>query len=193
MAAALGRGGVRERQARVRVQADPPGAEGHGRQGIGQTGHAADGQAWPGAPVQEREAVQLVQGRARQGAEEPGEPRLPRRASEHAVGHGPHGVLDSRGQGLSVARDRLLRRASGRVDDRHQPERGIGQRHAHRRVLHARGRGETNHPFRPRRWPTACSPARAPRSGTGRSRSSIPTAAATTGGPSGSASARTTT
>ncbi len=120
-----------------------------GVEGIGETGHTADGRAWPGAPVQEREAVQLVQGRAHQSPEEPGEPRLPRRASEHAVGHGPHGVLDSRGQGLSVARDRLLRRASGRVDDRHQPERGIGQRHARRRVLHARGRGETNHPFRP--------------------------------------------
>ena len=158
--------GVRERQARVRVQAGPPGAGKHGRQGIGQTGHAADGQAWPGAPVQEREAVRLVQGRAGQGAEEPGEPRLPRRASEHAVGHGPDRVLDSRGQGLPVARDRLLRRASGRVDDRHQPERGIGQRHARRRVLHARG--------------------------TGRDQSSIPTAAATTGGTNGSASARST-
>ena len=56
--------GVREQQARVRVQAGPSGAGKHGRQGIGETGHAADGQAWPGAPVQERETVQLVQGRA---------------------------------------------------------------------------------------------------------------------------------
>ena len=45
-------------------------------------------------------------------------------------------------------------------------------------------------PARTRHWPTECSPTRAPRSGTGRSRSSIPTVAATTGGPSGSASAR---
>ena len=103
----------------------------------------------PGAPVQEREAVQLVQGRADQSASESGEPRLPRRAAEHAVGHGSHGVLDPRGQGLPVARDRLLRRASGRMDDRHQPQRGVGQRHARRRVLHAQGRREANHPFRP--------------------------------------------
>lgn len=39
--------------------------------------------------------------------------------------------------------------ASRRVDDRHQPERGVGQRHARRRVLHAQGRGEADHPFRP--------------------------------------------
>lgn len=45
-------------------------------------------------------------------------------------------------------------------------------------------------PARTRHWSTACSPTRAPRSGTGRNRSSIPTVAATTGGPSGSASAR---
>lgn len=38
---------------------------------------------------------------------------------------------------------------AGRVDDRHQPERGIGQRHARRRVLHAQGRGAADHPFRP--------------------------------------------
>lgn len=71
------------------------------------------------------------------------------RAAEHAVGHGPHGILDPRGQGLPVARDRLPRRHAGRLDDRHQPGLGIGQRHAHRRVLHAQGRRETNHPFRP--------------------------------------------
>ena len=29
-------------------------------------------------------------------------------------------------------------------------DRGVGQRHARRRVLHARGRGEADHPFRPR-------------------------------------------
>ena len=84
-------------------------------QGIGETGHAADGQAWPGAPVQERETARLVQGRADQGAEEPDGQGFPRRASEHAVGHGPGRVLDSRGQGLSVARHRLPRRTSRRV------------------------------------------------------------------------------
>lgn len=48
-------------------------------------------------------------------------------------------------------------------------------------------------PARTRHWPTACSPTPAPRSRMERNQSSIPTAAATTGGPSGSASARTTT
>jgi hypothetical protein len=163
----LVREALREQRTPLRVQAGPPGAGKHGYQGIGETGHEAHDEERDQAVVQEREAVQLVQGRAHQSPEEPGEPRLPRRASEHAVGHGPDRVLDSRGQGPPVARDRLLRRASGRVDDRHQPERGIGQRHARRRVLHARG--------------------------TGRDQSSIPTAAATTGGPNGSASARTTT
>ncbi len=38
VAAALGRGGVREQQAQVRVQADPPGAEGHGRRGYRRNG-----------------------------------------------------------------------------------------------------------------------------------------------------------
>ena len=71
------------------------------------------------------------------------------RTAEHAVGHGPHGILDPRGQGVPVARDRLLRRHAGRLDDRHEPGLGVGQRHARRRVLHAQGRGETNHPFRP--------------------------------------------
>ena len=71
------------------------------------------------------------------------------RTAEHAVGHGPHGVFHPRGQGVSVARDRLLRRHAGRLDDRHEPGLGVGQRHARRRVLHAQGRGETNHPFRP--------------------------------------------
>ena len=99
--------GVREQRTPLRVQADPPGAGKHGRQGIGQTDHEAHDQARPGTVVQKREAVRLVQGRAHQGAEEPGEPRFPRRAAEHAVGHGPHGVLDPRGQGLPVARDRL--------------------------------------------------------------------------------------
>ena len=160
----LVREALREQRTPLRVQAGPPGAGKHGYQGIGETGHEAHDEERDQAVVQEREAVQLVQGRAHQSPEEPGEPRLPRRASEHAVGHGPHGVLDPRGQGPPVARDRLLRRASRRVDDRHQPERGIGQRHARRRVLHARG--------------------------TGRDQSSIPTAAATTGGPNGSASAR---
>ena len=64
-------------------------------------------------------------------------------------GHGPHGVFHPRGQGVPVARDRLLRRHAGRLDDRHEPGLGVGQRHARRRVLHAQGRGETNHPFRP--------------------------------------------
>ena len=142
----LVREALREQRTPLRVQADPPGAERHGRQGIGQTDHAADDLTWPGAPVQEREAVQLVQGRAHQGAEEPGEPRFPRRAAEHAVGHGPHGILDPRGKGLPVARDRLLRRHAGRLDDRHEPERRAGQRHAHRRLLHAQGRREADHP-----------------------------------------------
>lgn len=71
------------------------------------------------------------------------------RTAEHAVGHGPHGVFHPRGQGVPVARDRLLRRHAGRLDDRHEPGLGVGQRHARRRVLHAQGRGETNHPFRP--------------------------------------------
>lgn len=128
------------------MQADPPGAEEHGRQGICQTGHEADDLAWSGAPVQEREALQLVQGRARQGAEEPGEQGFPRREAEHAVGHGPHGVLDPRRQGAPITGHRLLRRASGRVDDRHEPQRGVGQRHAAGRVLHAQGRGESRHP-----------------------------------------------
>ncbi len=72
-----------------------------------------------------------------------------RRTAEHAVVHGPHGVFHPRGQGVPVARDRLLRRHAGRPDDRHQPGLGVGQRHARRRVLHAQGRRKTNHPFRP--------------------------------------------
>ena len=71
------------------------------------------------------------------------------RAAEHAVVHGPHGVFHPRGQGVPVARDRLLRRHAGRPDDRHQPGLGVGHRHARRRVLHAQGRRETNHPSRP--------------------------------------------
>ena len=146
----LVREALREQQAQVRVQADPPEAEGHGNRGQREADHEAHDQARPSAPVQEREAVQLVQGRADQGAEEPGEPRLPRRGAEPAVGHGPDRVLDSRGQGLPVAGHRLLRRASRRVDDRHEPERGVGQRHAAGRVLHAQGRREADHPQRPR-------------------------------------------
>ena len=146
----LVREALREQQAQVRVQEDPPGAEGHGNRGQREADHEAHDQARPGAPVQEREAVQLVQGRAGQGAEEPGGPRLPRRGAEPAVGHGPDRVLDSRGQGLPVAGHRLLRRASRRVDDRHEPERGVGQRHAAGRVLHAQGRREADHPQRPR-------------------------------------------
>lgn len=61
--------------------------------------------------------------RAHQGAEEPGGQGFPRREAEHAVGHGPHGVLDPRRQGVPITGHRLLRRASGRVDDRHEPER----------------------------------------------------------------------
>ena len=142
----LVREAFREQQAQVRVQADPPGADGHGNRGQREADHEAHDQARPGAPVQEREAVRLVQGRAGQGAEEPGGPRLPRRGAEPAVGHGPDRVLDSRGQGLPVARDRLLRRHAGRVGDRHEPERGPGQRHARRRLLHAQGRREADHP-----------------------------------------------
>ena len=144
----LVREALREQQAQVRVQADPPEAEGHGNRGQREADHEAHDQARPSAPVQEREAVQLVQGRAGQGAEEPGGPRLPRRGAEPAVGHGPDRVLDSRGQGLPVAGHRLLRRASRRVDDRHEPERGVGQRHAAGRVLHAQGRREADHPQR---------------------------------------------
>lgn len=55
---------VREQQAQVRVQADPPGAEEHGRQDIRQTDHEAHDQAWPGTVVQKRKTVQLVQRRA---------------------------------------------------------------------------------------------------------------------------------
>ena len=142
----LVREAFREQQAQVRVQEDPPGAEGHGNRGQREADHEAHDQARPSAPVQEREAVQLVQGRAGQGAEEPGGPRLPRRGAEPAVGHGPDRVLDSRGQGVPVAGHRLLRRASRRVDDRHEPERGVGQRHAAGRVLHAQGRREADHP-----------------------------------------------
>ena len=142
----LVREAFREQQAQVRVQADPPGAEGHGNRGQREADHEAHDQARPGAPVQEREAVQLVQGRAGQGTEEPGGPRLPRRGAEPAVGHGPHGILDPRGKGLPVARDRLLRRHAGRLDDRHEPERRAGQRHARRRLLHAQGRREADHP-----------------------------------------------
>lgn len=141
--------GVRERQAQVRVQADPLGVEGHGNRGQREADHEALDRARPSAPVQEREAVRLVQGRAGQGPEEPGGRGFPRRTAEHAVGHGPHGVFHPRGQGVPVARDRLLRRHAGRLDDRHEPGLGVGQRHARRRVLHAQGRGETNHPFRP--------------------------------------------
>ena len=52
--------GVREQQAQVRVQADPPGVEGHGNRGQREADHEAHDQERPGAPVQEREAVQLV-------------------------------------------------------------------------------------------------------------------------------------
>ena len=40
-------------------------------------------------------------------------------------------------------------RHAGRLDDRYRPGLGVGQRHARRRMLHAQGRRETNHPFRP--------------------------------------------
>lgn len=114
--------GVRERQAQVRVQADPLGVEGHGNRGQREADHEALDRARPSAPVQEREAVRLVQGRAGQGPEEPGGRGFPRRTAEHAVGHGPHGVFHPRGQGVPVARDRLLRRHAGRLDDRHDPD-----------------------------------------------------------------------
>ena len=56
----LVREALREQQAQVRVQADPPGAEGHGNRGQREADHEAHDQERPGAPVQEREAVQLV-------------------------------------------------------------------------------------------------------------------------------------
>lgn len=146
VAAALGRGGVREQREALRVQARPSGTEGHGDNGVGQTGHEAHGQAWHGAVAQEREAVRLVQGRAGQGASRPREPRFPRREAEHAVGHGFDGVLHPGGQGVPVSHHRLPRRASGRLDDRHEPQRRAGQRHAFGRVLRARRGRETGHP-----------------------------------------------
>ena len=58
--------------------------------------------------------------------------------------------LYPRGQGLPVAGGRLLRRDAGLLDDRHEPERRAGQPDAPRRVLHARRRGASDHPLRPR-------------------------------------------
>ena len=58
------------------------------------------------------------------------EPGLPRREPERAVGHGHHRVQDPGGQGVPVAGHRLLRRHAGRLDDRHEPQRRIGQRDA---------------------------------------------------------------
>lgn len=58
--------------------------------------------------VQEREALQFVQGRDRRRARESREPRLPRHRAEPAVGHGHHRVLDPGGQGVPVAGHRLL-------------------------------------------------------------------------------------
>ncbi len=52
--------GVREQQAQVRVQADPPRAEGHGNRGQREADHEAHDQARPGTVVQKRETVQLV-------------------------------------------------------------------------------------------------------------------------------------
>ena len=94
--------GVREQQAALWIQADSPGAEKHGRQGIGQTDHEAHDRKRPGTVVQKREAARLVQGRVHQSSEEPGGQGFPRRTAEHAVGHGPHGVFHPRGQGVPV-------------------------------------------------------------------------------------------
>lgn len=58
---------LREQRTQVWIQAVPPGSEEHEDNGAGETGHAAHDQAWPGAPAQERETVQLVQGRTYQG------------------------------------------------------------------------------------------------------------------------------
>lgn len=58
------------------------------------------------------------------------EPRLPRHRAEPAVGHGHHRVLDPGGQGVPVAGHRLPRRHARRLDDRHEPQRRPGQRHA---------------------------------------------------------------
>ena len=69
---------------------------------------------------------------------------------EHAVGDGPDRVQHPGGQGVPVAPDRLLRRASHRLDDRHEPQRRAGRRHAFGRVLHARRGRQAGHPFRSR-------------------------------------------
>lgn len=50
---------------------------------------------------------------------------------------------------LSPVIDRVRRDAGG-LDDRHEPERRAGQPDAPRRVRHARGRGASGHPLRPR-------------------------------------------
>lgn len=68
MAASLGRGGVREQREALWLQARAPGIAGHGDNGVGQTRHETHDQARHGAVVQEREALQLVQGRAHQGS-----------------------------------------------------------------------------------------------------------------------------
>jgi len=57
-------GGVREQREALRLQARAPGIAGHGDNGVGQTRHETHDQARHGAVVQEREALQLVQGQA---------------------------------------------------------------------------------------------------------------------------------
>lgn len=103
----LVREALREQRTQVWIQAVPPGAEEHEDNGAGETGHAAHDQAWPGAPC-----TRARNGTARTRANlprrrEPSGQGFPRRESEHVVSHGPHGVLDSRGQGLSVPGHRL--------------------------------------------------------------------------------------
>ena len=117
---------------------------------VRQKGHAADDAARARPLAQAGPALQLVQGRADQGAGQPRQSRFPCRGTEPAVGHGPDGVLHPRGQGLPQPGDRLLRRDAGGLDDRHEPERRAGQPDAPRRVRHARGRGASGHPLRPR-------------------------------------------
>lgn len=100
-------------------------------------------------PAQAGPPLQLVQGRdRRRGAGQPRQPGLPRRGAEPVVGDRPDGVPHPRGQGLPVPGGRLLRRDAGLLDDRNEPERRAGQPDAPRRVLHARRRGASDHPFR---------------------------------------------
>ena len=131
----------------LRVQARPPRAQKRGHHRVGQAHHAPDDQPRHGPRAQEREALQFVQGRDRRRTRESREPRLPRHRAEPAVGHGHHRVQDPGGQGVPVAGHRLPRRHARRLDDRHEPQRRPGQRHASRRVRHAQARRDADHPL----------------------------------------------